>query len=364
MTIVLIAALALVANGVNVPAVPFAPGAPGESAAEVVGFSPAHRVAWVERRSGSAAILRVVDLERDQVVAERSWEGDGTILAQYDVAPIIPAEVLADPVRLVSDLHEYRVIVDGRDLRVRRLQTTERRLEWKKVGTTRSAAARVRGWVKSPFERRAAVLVDDQGLRVVGVHLDAGYGEKAPVTGRGLYEEALLAREIKPEMEECAETEEVARVFRFLARAVAADRSLVPRAKKDFPEYARTLSFDVASGQVDLRRPGAVATALESTSWAFAGPSCGGGLYSGTPSFSGGVFSVSCPQVNALEGEEREEAERAERAESRRFRIEGTTLVFDDGTRWELSASDGGVAISTGSYPIVESFFAPCDPGA
>ncbi|HEX9402089.1 MAG TPA: hypothetical protein VF912_18415 [Anaeromyxobacter sp.] len=363
MAILLFAALVLSAGGANVPSVPFAPGAPGESAAEVVGFSPAHRVAWVERRSGSAAILRVVDLANDKVLAERPWEGDGTILAHYDVAPVVPAEVLVDPVRLVSDLHEYRVIVDGRDLRVRRLQTTERRLDWKKVGTTRSAAARVRGWVKSPFERRAAVLVDDQGLRVVGVHLDAGYGEKAPVTGRGLYEEALLARENKPEMEECAEPEEAARVFRFLAPAVAADRGLVARAKEDFPAYVGTLSFRVASGEVDLRRPGAVASALESTSWAFTSASCGGGLYSGSPSFSGGVFSVSCPQVQFLEGEERDEAERAEKAAARRFRVEGTTLVFEDGTRWELSVSDGVASISGGSETFVESLFA-CDAGA
>lgn len=346
----------------SAPPVPFAPGAAGAPAAEVLGFSPAHRVAWVERRAGAVAVLRIVDLADDRVLAERRWDGDPAVLRAHGIAPV-SGEVLPDPVRLVIDLREYRLLVDGRDLRVRRLQTETRRLDWKKVGTLRTPAARPRGWVKSPFERRAAALVDDQGLRVVGVHLDAGYAEEArPVTARALYEEALLAREIPPEMEECRDQEEAARVAGFLAQALAADRSLRDRARRDFPRLAGTLSFELTSGEVDPSGPGELAAALERASWSFTSASCGGGLYTASVSFGGGVFAVRCPQVQQLEGEEREEAERAEEAGERRFRVEGMTLVFEDGTRWELSV-DGGVAtISGGPESFVESVFV-CDAG-
>lgn len=362
MTPLLLAALVLSASPeAKVVGQPFAPGV---TDAEVVGFSAEHRVAWVERPAHAPAVLRVVDLTNDRVVAELPWSGDAAVLTAQGIAPLAAGSAPSGDARLVSEPWEFRAVVDGRDLRVRRLDKAARRLEWKRVGALRSRDARALGWARSPFEARAALLVRDPQPRIVGVQLEAGFTEAAlPVSASALYGEAQLASEVPPEMDECRDQEEATRALGFLAAALAKDRTLRDRARRDFPVLAQTLSFRLASGEVAPGRPGDLAAALDSATWAFTDASCGGGLYSATVSFGDGRYAVRCPQVRYLEGEEREEAEREEAAGDRRFRLEGTTLIFEDGSRWELSYEGGVATISGAGKSLIEEHF-HCEPGA
>lgn len=85
MTPLLLAALVLSASPeAKVVGEPFAPGV---TDAEVVGFSAEHRVAWVERPAHAPAVLRVVDLTNDRVVAELPWSGDAAVLTAQGIAP-------------------------------------------------------------------------------------------------------------------------------------------------------------------------------------------------------------------------------------------------------------------------------------
>ncbi len=142
----------------------------------LLGFSKNGRFAFVELRSlDDAAHLRIVNLLTDAVVHDGTWNGTSEMLSQNGIIGLDPTEIRASGPKLEHGGYSYVGEVRGNDLVVLRTRASGA-AGWKRVGAAATAETFIAGWVVSPWEPRAALIVSDgQGLHVAGVHLTSGF---------------------------------------------------------------------------------------------------------------------------------------------------------------------------------------------